>query len=106
MSLLALPDSGAATIAVGIGILILGYLVKFRGWTGLFAGHNPNAVTDEDALADLAGETLLFISLVIIVFGGLIAADLTLSFFEEVVTAVILLAVAQYVYRNRRYATT
>jgi hypothetical protein len=101
MDLLALPESGVSIIVVGVGILILGYLVKYREWTFLLAGHTPSNVTDEEALADLAGETLLGISFVIIGFGGLVATGFTTPFLETVVTVVILIAVAQYVYRAR-----
>jgi hypothetical protein len=104
MDLLALPESGVSIIVVGFGILILGSLVKYQGWTFLLAGHNPSNVTDEEAIADLAGGTLLGISLVIIVFGGLVATGFTPPILETVVTVVILIAVAQYVYRARTYA--
>jgi hypothetical protein len=103
MDLLALPESGVTTIVVGIIVLILGYLVKFRGWTFLLAGYDPTRITDEDALADLAGGTLLRIGLVIISFGGLAAVGLTSPLIESLVAVAILIAVARLIYRSRRY---
>lgn len=103
MGLLSLPESGVATILVGVGVLFLGYLIKFRGWTFLLAGYDPNTVTDEDALADLAGGTLLRISIVIIVFGGLTAAGLTAPILEPIIAVVIIIAVLRLIYRSRRY---
>jgi hypothetical protein len=104
MGLLALPKSGVATIVVGVGILILGYLIKFRGWTFLLAGHDPNNVTDEDALSDLAGGTVLRVGIVVLVFGGLVAAGLTTPILETAVAVAILIVVVRYIYRARKYA--
>jgi hypothetical protein len=104
MGLLALPESGVATIVVGVGILILGYLIKFRGWTFLLAGYDPDAITDEDAVADLAGGTIMRISIAVIVFGAITATGTTTPVLETIFGVVILVAVARLIYRMRKYA--
>ena len=36
-----IPARPAATVLVGAGVLLVGYLVKYRGWTSLIAGVAP-----------------------------------------------------------------
>lgn len=105
MDIMTLSEPTLATLVVGIGVLVLGYLIKFRGWTFLLAGYDPSAVTEEEALADLAGGTILRIGLAVIVFGGISAAGLTTPIIEGVFAIVIILAVAQLIYRSRAYTT-
>lgn len=103
MDFLALPESSVVTVLIGIGILVAGYLIKFRGWTFLLAGYDPNAVTDEEALADLAGETILHIGLAVIAFGGAVAAELTRPVVEGIFAVAILIAAGRLIYRARAY---
>jgi hypothetical protein len=69
----------------------------------LLAGYDPNAVTDEEALAALAGGTLLRIGVAIIVFGGTAAVGLTTQIIEALFGVIILLAVARLLYQSRKY---
>lgn len=103
MDLLALPESGTATIIAGIAILIAGYLIKFQGWTFLLAGHNPDNVSDEDALADLAGGTVLRVGIVVLILGGLIATGLATPILKIVVGIAVVIMIARYIYRAREY---
>lgn len=103
MDPLAFSESGIITIISGIGVLILGYFIKFHGWTFLLAGYDPNAITDEEGLADLAGGTIMRIGLAVIIFGGIAAARLTTPIVTAIFTVVILIATGRLIYRARRY---
>ncbi|EMA55667.1 MULTISPECIES: DUF3784 domain-containing protein [Halococcus] len=105
MELLALPVSSALTVLVGLGVLVIGYLIKFRGWTFLLAGYDPTAVTDEAALADLAGGTIIRISLAIVVFGIVTAVGATSSLLETLFALAVLVAAVRLVYRIRKHTT-
>ncbi|EMA46761.1 DUF3784 domain-containing protein [Halococcus saccharolyticus] len=105
MDPLVLPESGALTVLVGLGVLVLGYLIKFRGWTFLLAGYDPNAVTDEAALADLAGGTIIRIGLTVVVFGIVTAVGATSSLLDTVFAIAILVAAVRLVYRVRKHTT-
>jgi hypothetical protein len=104
MDLLSLPESGAGIIVVAIFFFIIGYFIKFRGWTSLLAGHNPNNVTDESAVADLGGKTVFLVGIITLVYGGLTILGVSLPFVESLVAIAILFVVGQYIYRVRRYA--
>lgn len=103
MDLLAVPESGTIAILSGIGVLVLGYLIKFHGWTFLLAGYDPNAVTDEEALVNLAGGTVMRIGVAVIAFGALSAAELTTPIIAGIFAAVILIATVRLIYRTRKY---
>ena len=103
MEFLALPVSGALTVLVGLGVLVLGSLIKFRGWTFLLAGYDPNAVTDEAALADLAGGTVIRIGLAVVVFGIVTAVGVTSPLLDTIFALVVLVAAVRLVYRVRKH---
>ena len=62
----------------GLILLVLGYLIKYRGMTNLIAGYSPERVRDERGLANWAGGVALF-------FGGYtVAVGLLLFLFLQV----------------------
>lgn len=104
MDLLSLPESGVGIVGIAIGFFIPRYLIKFRGWTFLLAGHNSNNVTDEGAVADLGGKTMFLVGIITLVYGGLTIIGRSPPLVESLVAIVTLFVVRQYVYRVRRYA--
>lgn len=64
------------TFALGAGMLVIGYLIRFHQMTGLIAGINPDMVSDEDRLANLVGGTLFLMSLLTFVYGVVTMLDL------------------------------
>jgi hypothetical protein len=56
------------TVALGVAMLVLGYLIRFHQMTELIAGINPEMVADEEHLANLVGGTLFVMSLLTFVY--------------------------------------
>ncbi|WP_229124325.1 DUF3784 domain-containing protein [Halapricum desulfuricans] len=49
---------------------MIGILIKYFGYTNLIAGYDPDAVTNEDALAAFVGNRVLAVALLTVAVGG------------------------------------
>lgn len=57
------------TTLVGVGFLILGYMLRVNRWTGLLAGFEDSATISKEAVAETTGEFLLWVGAATIAFG-------------------------------------
>lgn len=90
-------------VAVGVVVVIVGYLIRFREWTFLIAGYDRTSVVPPEVAADVVGSTVLRIGVVTIAFGVAIAAGGGSRLLEVVFAAVVVVAVARIVYRLHTY---
>lgn len=82
-----------ATFGLGVVMLALGYLIRYRQTTELIAGINPEMVSDQKRLAELVGGTLILISVLTFAYGVVLAQGLAgdaLSTAYEVVVVVLI----------------
>ncbi|RLM63377.1 hypothetical protein [Halorubrum sp. Atlit-26R] len=87
-------------LAAGGVVVVLGVLVKFVGWTWLLAGYNEStSPIPDDAVRDMAGNTLLRVGIAVIALGGLASVTEVPSYLDLVLQAVILVAVLRLLYR-------
>jgi len=87
----------------GVFIGGLGYLIRYRGVTGLIAGYDADRVTDEAALADLIGGVVLVLGGVHVAFGlGLFVFTPDLFYWSGYLV-VMGIGTAFAVIRGRRY---
>lgn len=69
----SLPD-GVLTLLVGAGILVVGYLIKYRQWTGLISEATavvPAVAETAPLIASLVGNVTLVFGGSVLVLGGL-----------------------------------
>ncbi|EMA42227.1 hypothetical protein C448_11871 [Halococcus morrhuae DSM 1307] len=57
--------------ASGLSVVLIGYLIKYRGMVGLIAGYDSDEVVDESGLAEFAGTLTILIGVVTILTGVL-----------------------------------
>lgn len=57
------------TIFVGVGLLVLGSLIRFRQWTFLIAEYNESTDIPRAVAATLVGNFFLRVGIVALVFG-------------------------------------
>ena len=87
-------------LAAGGVVVVLGVFVKFVGWTWLLAGYNEStSPIPDDAVRDMAGNTLLRVGIAVIAFGVLVSVTEVPSYLDLVLQAVILVAVLRLLYR-------
>ena len=64
---------------VGVGILLIGYLIEYRGWTGLISETTAIVTLSEDGTAvtaGIVGNVTLVVGGFVLVLGGLEAVGL------------------------------
>lgn len=93
-------------LAVGGLLLGLGVAIKYLGWITLLAGYDRTSAVPEDAVADIAGSTILRIGLAGLGYGAVQSLVDVPSYATLLVGAVILLAVLRLVYRLNTYSPT
>jgi hypothetical protein len=88
------------TLFSGLIVTVLGYLIRYRGWTFLVAGYDQetSSVPDE-AVAEIAGSTILRIGIATIVLGGLNFYYDTPSYVYVFFAIGVLLAAGRLLYR-------
>ncbi len=101
MSPIATESVGVAL--VGVVVAFAGYLIKYRNWTFLVAGYDDSVDVPEDAVADMAGNTVLRVGIAVVAYGALIAADLASSTLELLFGAAVVAAVVRLIYRLNTY---
>jgi hypothetical protein len=95
---LALP-TGAESLAIGGALVVVGYLIAFRGWTFLIAGFDRTSAADPDAVGDVVGKGVIRIGIAVAVVGGATATGYVPDEANLILTAAILLVVARMLYR-------
>ncbi len=101
-----LPPNATAWLGVGALLVVVGYLVRFQGWTFLLAGYDRTSPVPEDAAAEIAGNTILRIGLASLGLGAVVVLADAPEYLSAVFAAVIVLAVARLVYRLNTYTPT
>ncbi|MFA9518424.1 hypothetical protein ACERIT_14630 [Halopenitus sp. H-Gu1] len=93
-------SSGALPwLAAGILLLILGVLIKFRGWLFLLAGYDESSSVPDNVVQDIAGNTVLRVSIAALVVGVLISVMNPPSYLDVLVGIVIVLDMLRMIYR-------
>lgn len=67
-----MSEQALLAIASGLGIGVLGVLIRYAGMTQLIAGYDPNCVTDPEELANFIGRWTLVVVAVLTVSVGLL----------------------------------
>ena len=101
-----LPSAALQWLGVGVLLVILGGLIRFRGWTFLIAGYDETSPVPEDAAANIVGNAVLRIGLSAVALGVLIALTEIPSYLPAVFGIVIVLAVGRSLYRLRTYESS
>jgi len=101
--MLGLPSIAVEWLGVGALLVVLGYLIRFRQWTFLVAGYDETSRLPDDAVANIAGNTVLRIGLATIGLGAVFALADPPSYLPVVFGAAVLLAVVRLLYRLRTY---
>lgn len=99
-----LTSAAVEWLAVGAVLAAVGALIKFRQWTFLIAGYDRTSPVPEEAVADIAGNTVLRIGLAAVAVGAVFAFADPPSYLGAVFGVVVVLAVARLVYRLNTYA--
>ena len=86
-------------LAAGILLLILGVLIKFRGWLFLLAGYDESSSIPDNVVQDIAGNTVLRVSIAALVVGVLMSVMNPTSYLGVLVGIVIVLDVLRMIYR-------
>jgi len=86
-------------LAAGILLLILGVLIKFRGWLFLLAGYDESSSIPDNVVQDIAGNTVLRVSIAALVVGVLMSVMNPPSYLDLLVGIVIILDMLRMIYR-------
>jgi hypothetical protein len=81
------------TVLVGMGILLIGYLIKYRGWTGLISETTAMVTPGGEGTAVAAGvvgNVTLVVGEFVLVLGGLEAVGLAALLPEWVILLLLL----------------
>lgn len=102
-----LPPNAAAWLGAGALLVVVGYLVRFQGWTFLLAGYDdPTSPVPDEVVAEIAGNTILRIGLASLGLGAVVVLADTPEYLSTVFAVAIVLAVARLVYRLNTYTPT
>lgn len=100
-----LPESIAVEwLAAGGIVVVLGYLVRFRQWTFLLAGHDGQSAVPEDVIAEMAGNTLLRTGLAVFGLGIVFTFRTPPQLLVYLVEAAIAVAVIRMLYKLNTYS--
>jgi len=93
-------SSGALSwLAAGLFLLILGVLIRFRGWLFLLAGYDESSSVPDDVVQVIAGNTVLRVSIAALVVGVLMSVMNPPSYLDLLVGIVIILDMLRMIYR-------
>ncbi|WP_436931396.1 hypothetical protein [Halosimplex halobium] len=100
------PSSSPAvgTAAVGVVALVVGALVRYRGWTFLVAGYDETSPIPEDVVAEMAGSTVLRVGVATVALGVVEAVTTPPDYLGTIFGLAVAVAVARLVYRLNTYA--
>ena len=99
----ALESLAVEWLAAGALLVVLGALIKFRGWTFLLAGYDQTSEVPDEVVSDVAGNTVLRIGLATVAFGVIFSVSSPPSYLGVVFEVVVVLAVLRLLYRIRTY---
>ncbi len=101
--MLGIPSGAVGWLGTGVLLVVMGALIKYRGWTFLVAGYDETAPVPDDVVANVAGNTLLRIGIAVVAVGVVNVVTSPPSYVTLLVTVGIVLAVARLVYRLNTY---
>lgn len=102
--MLGLPSPALEWLGVGALLVVLGALIRFRGWTFLVAGYDATSPLPDDVVASVVGNTVLRIGLAAAALGGAYVVTDLPSYLPLVFEAAVLVAVVRLLYRLHTYA--
>lgn len=100
-----IPTDAAVAVGVGVLLVAMGALIKYRGWTFLIAGYDATSSVPPAVARSLVGNTVLRVGLATIVLGALIAVDLTTDIVGAVFVGAVVLALGRVLYRMQTYTS-
>lgn len=98
----AVAESPTALLA-GLGIVVLGYLIKYREWTVLIAGYDTSSDVPRTVAADIVGNLAIRVGVATAAFGVLAALVSIPEAVAVVFVAVVGLGAVRAIYRLRTY---
>jgi hypothetical protein len=101
--MLGIPSGAVGWLGAGALLVVMGALIKYRGWTFLVAGYDETASIPDDVVANVAGNTVLRIGIAVVVVGVVNVVTSPPSYLSLLVAGGIVLATARLVYRLNTY---
>lgn len=101
--MLGLPAQALDEFAAGALLVVLGALIKFRGWTFLVAGYDRTSPVPDEVVAEMVGSTVLRVGLAVFALGAIVVLTDPPAYLSTVFAVAILLAVARLLYRLHTY---
>lgn len=86
-------------IWIGLGLLVLGSLIRFGQWTFLIAGYDESTAVSEPVLARLVGSFVLRVGVVTVLFGYVAMQTRPASWLGLTVAALVVVATGRLIYR-------
>ncbi|WP_255150091.1 DUF3784 domain-containing protein [Halorarius halobius] len=90
-------------IGAGTVVTLLGWLIKFQGWTFLVAGYDSSTEIPEDVVRDISGSTILRVGIATAAIGLIrLVTDVPVGL-RLLFGALVVVAVLRMIYRVRSY---
>ncbi|AHG02271.1 hypothetical protein HALLA_20430 (plasmid) [Halostagnicola larsenii XH-48] len=100
----AILESPEALLA-GLGIFILGYVIKYREWSFLIAGYDASTEVSKSVAASVVGNLAIRVGIATMLFGVFAAGSSIPEAVAFAFAAFVLLAAARAIYRLQTYQT-
>jgi hypothetical protein len=101
--MIGLSSGAIGWLGTGALLVVIGALIKYRGWTFLVAGYDETAPVPDDVVANVAGNTALRIGVALVAVGVVNVVTSPPSYVTLLVTGAIVLAVGRLIYRLNTY---
>ncbi|WP_276255518.1 hypothetical protein [Halomontanus rarus] len=95
-------ESPEALLA-GVGIVVLGYLIKYREWTFLIAGYDASSKVPQSVAANIVGNLAIRVGVATSVFGVVAAVASIPEAIVFAFVAIIALGATREIYRLQTY---
>ncbi|EMA50239.1 DUF3784 domain-containing protein [Halococcus thailandensis] len=89
--------------ASGLSVVLVGYLIKYRGMVGLIAGYDSDEIVDESGLAEFTGSLALLVGGVTVLTGVLDHLEIANGVLWYVFAAFVVGVVAVMIVGSSRY---
>ncbi|MBZ6495987.1 DUF3784 domain-containing protein [Natrinema longum] len=94
------------TVLVGLGTVLLGYLIKYREWTFLIAGYDTSTDVPKGVAANIVGNLAIRVGVATIAFGLVAAGRSVPEAVALAFAAIVLLGAGRTIYRLQTYQKT
>lgn len=98
----AILESPEALLA-GLGILILGYLIKYREWMFLIAGYDASTEVPKLVAASIVGNLAIRVGIATMLFGVFTAGTSIPEAIAFAFAVIVLFAATRAIYRLQTY---